>query len=585
MHTTNPQLILGICDSHDAGAALICEGRILAAANEERFNRKKMAAGFPARCLEEIWRITGVKPADVQAVALAGRSSAGAAIPINNDFTSDDGTSSPTKRLAEWLDRTPGGRSILASDAAQTLYQSLMPMMARGKAGRIRGHLLDAGVTASLQFFEHHDSHVASAYYAGGERDCLVVSNDGFGDGLCAKVAVPDGPGGALRVISSNHFVNSLGVYYNYVTHFCGFSKSHHAGKTTGLAAYGDPEKTMPIFQRLIEWDADRGIYVNRGKLFGNCLQDIHEKLAGFSREDAAAGIQRHCENILVAMVRHYIGRTGRRKIVLTGGVHANVKANQRIAEIPGVDTVFVFPNMGDGGLALGAAFLAYARANPGGAVPVRLENVYLGPAYSERDIADCLNRAGVAFSRPDRLAAEVARLLKENKIVARFDGRMEYGPRALGNRSILYPATNPSVNQWLNTQLRRTEFMPFAPVVRESDAAEFFHNYDRKTAHTAEFMTITYNVTDRCKKEAPAIVHVDGTARPQVLRRAVNPGYYDILEEYHKLTSLSVLVNTSFNMHEEPIVCTPDDALKAFFESHLDAIAIGPFLVLNSRK
>jgi carbamoyltransferase len=412
-----------------------------------------------------------------------------------------------------------------------------------------------------------------------------VVSNDGFGDGLCAKVAVPDKLNGALRVISSNHFANSLGAYYNYVTHFCGFNKSHHAGKTTGLAAYGDPEKTLPIFQRLIEWDAERGIYVNRGKLFGNCLRDIHAKLAGFSREDAAAGIQRHCENILGAMVRHYVERTGRRKIVLTGGVHANVKVNQRIAEIPGVETVFVFPNMGDGGLALGAAFLTYARVNPGGAVPVHLDDVYLGPGYSEREIANCLNRAGVAFSRPDRLAAEVARLLKENKIVARFDGRMEYGPRALGNRSILYPATNPSVNQWLNTQLRRTEFMPFAPVVREADAAAFFLNYDKKTAHTAEFMTITYNVTDRCRKEAPAIVHVDGTARPQVLRRSVNPGYYDILEEYHKLTGLSVLVNTSFNMHEEPIVCTPDDALKAFFESHLDAIAIGPFLVLNSRK
>ena len=161
----------------------------------------------------------------------------------------------------------------------------------------------------------------------------------------------------------------------------------------------------------------------------------------------------------------------------------------------------------------------------------------------------------------------------------------MEYGPRALGNRSILYPATNPSVNDWLNRQLKRTEFMPFAPVIREKDAQEFLIGFDEKTAYTAEFMTITYNVTSRCKREAPAIVHIDGTARPQVLRREVNPDYYDILDEYYKLTGLSVLVNTSFNMHEEPIVCTPQEAIKAFYESNLDILAIGPFLVLNNKK
>jgi carbamoyltransferase len=240
---------------------------------------------------------------------------------------------------------------------------------------------------------------------------------------------------------------------------------------------------------------------------------------------------------------------------------------------------------MGDGGLALGAAFLDWVQREPSQARAGVLDDVYLGPGYSEHEIADALRADGVAFDRPADLAAEIAAHLQRDRIVARFDGRMEYGPRALGNRSILYPATHPEVNTWLNRQLRRTEFMPFAPVIREKDASAFLERFDARTATTAEYMTITYDVTDRCKREAPAIVHVDGTARPQVLRREVNPEYYAILDHYHRLTGLSVLVNTSFNMHEEPIVCTPQDAIKAFFESELDVLVAGPFVVQNGKK
>jgi carbamoyltransferase len=240
---------------------------------------------------------------------------------------------------------------------------------------------------------------------------------------------------------------------------------------------------------------------------------------------------------------------------------------------------------MGDGGLALGAAYLAQAAVYPDETRPAVLDDVYLGPSYPEAAVAKCLRDAGVAFTRPENLAARVAAHLRDDKIVARCDGRMEYGPRALGNRSIMYPATKPEVNKWLNQQLKRTEFMPFAPVIRASDATAFFERINCKTAHTAEFMTITFDVTARCKREAPAVVHIDGTARPQVLRREVNPDYYDILDEYHKLTGLSVLVNTSFNIHEEPIVCTPRDALKAFYESNLDVMVLGPFLLENKRK
>jgi len=526
-----------------------------------------------------VWSIAGVRPKDVDRIAIAGASSLGAP-PLNNDFTESDGRARLAQRLAELVDQVPIVRSALGSRGANTAYRRLMRPLTAPRLASIGHRLRDVGVRARVAAYNHHDCHIASAYFVSGEADCLVISNDGFGDGECAKVAV--GRNGRLSVVARNEFFNSLGGYYNYATILCGFPKSHHAGKTTGLAAFGDPGKTLPVFQDLITWDSALGRYVNRGKLFRNCIRELTARLDGAAREDIAAGIQKHCEDLLTAMVKHWTLRTGVRRLALAGGVHANVKVNQRIAELPEVDSVFVFPNMGDGGLALGAAFLALAEASPGVVLPHRLADIYLGPRYTETEIAAALREAGVTFTRPANVPRAIAEHLAANRIVARFDGRMEYGPRALGNRSILYPATKPEVNTWLNRQLRRTEFMPFAPVIRAEDATAYLEGFNQTTAYAAEFMTITYDVTPRCKREAPAIVHVDGTARPQVLRRDVNPDYYDIVTEYHRLTGLSVLVNTSFNMHEEPIVCTPADALNAFGASELDVLAIGPFLVEN---
>ncbi len=204
--------------------------------------------------------------------------------------------------------------------------------------------------------------------------------------------------------------------------------------------------------------------------------------------------------------------------------------------------------------------------------------SAYFGPDYSELEIASELDAVGLNYTRPNHLASEVASLICDGKVVARFDGRMEYGPRALGNRSILYHAREPDVNQWLNKRLGRTEFMPFAPVTLYEERERCYHNI-RGAEHTAEFMTITFDCTDEMKVQCPAAVHVDGTARPQLIRREVNAGYYDIVKEYEKLTGIPSLINTSFNMHEEPIVCTPKDAVRAFIQGGLDCLAIGPFL------
>jgi carbamoyltransferase len=238
---------------------------------------------------------------------------------------------------------------------------------------------------------------------------------------------------------------------------------------------------------------------------------------------------------------------------------------------------------MSDEGLAAGAALLHWSKSNgdlrpPGGKC---FDHVYLGPEFSDQQIAEALKAEDVEFSCTQNMEAEVARLISQGYVVARFAGRMEYGPRALGNRSILYRPDQPSVNDWLNKRLRRTEFMPFAPTALAEDADQYFIGLEG-ARDTARFMTMTFDCTDLMKQSCSGVVHVDGTARPQLVSESDNPSYHRIVKEFKRLTGLSCIVNTSFNIHEEPIVCSPQDAIRAFKIGHLDVLAIGPFLAKN---
>jgi carbamoyltransferase len=532
--------------------------------------------------LREIWSIAGVTPDQVDLVGLSGREYR-AETPVNNDHSLENGEQVFSLKVAEVLGEIPVLSSIMQQPLALRGYGMIDSLIKPGALNPLKEELAAVGVHAPIMRFDHHDCHLASAYYTSGWDDCLILSNDGFGDGICAKVAIAKN--GVFETVSENSFYNSIGLYYNHVTHFCGFPKNYHAGKVTGLAAHGDPSKTIQYFRDSIPWVESEGRYINRGPVFRKGLERLHAVFKGVEPKHVAAGIQRHLEEVLVSQAKHYMNKYGQRKLVLVGGIHANVRANQAIAEIPGVEGVFVFPNMGDGGLGLGAAFLALAKGTGAKLKPQRLETIYMGPDYSEAAVKKALDDEKLEYTRPADVAKTIAEFLKAGKIVACCHGPMEFGPRALGNRSILYPAIDPTVNTWLNTQLDRTEFMPFAPIMRAEDAPAMLKNYDERTAHTAEFMTITYTVTERCKKESPAIVHLDDTARPQVLHKGVNDLVYNILTEYKKLTGLSVLVNTSFNMHNEPIVCSPEDGVRSFLQGNLDVLMIGPFVVENKRK
>jgi carbamoyltransferase len=572
-------VILGISDHYISGAAIVVDGRIVSAVAEERLARKKMVMGFPWKSIKKAMEVAGVQPKDLTEVAIA--SDWGHFLKEYVDFS--NGVFGVKETFIRSLFFRVGSHiSFLRSKIPllERLYYDLRkPAFEKRKQGIRQAMQLDFGVTAPISFVSHHLCHAAGAYYASGYDDALVTTLDGAGDGDSSHVySVRNGRFELLHNVPS---FDSLGDYYGYVTQISGFKAGKHEGKITGLAAYGKPT-LRGVFEKFFRYKD--GNMRNVGNCFRHAaLRKLKKALPeGYKREDLAATIQELSEEIATAYVGHWSRKTGHRNVALAGGVFANVKINQRVLETEGVSSVFVFPAMSDEGIAAGAALVRHAEMN--GWEPqdrACIDHVYLGPEFSDEEIEKALDAAEVEFAKAGDMAKEVATLLADGKVVARFAGRMEYGPRALGNRSILYRPDSPSVNDWLNERLQRTEFMPFAPATLAEDAAGYFVGIEG-AENTARFMTITFDCTEIMKKTCPGVVHVDGTARPQVVHAHDNPDFHRIISEFKRLTGLSCVVNTSFNIHEEPIVCTPEDAIRAFKIGHLDVLAIGPFIAIN---
>lgn len=570
-------IILGISSQHDAGAALLVDGQVVAAVNEERLNREKLFWGVPQQSLREVLRIAGVPIRAVEAVAYANRMG-GSPLP---DF--EAAARDPLIRVFQACAEVGIGRLVGGTLPGIALLHLVMPRIRRMSWMRTKtvAFLRDGmGFAGPVVPHDHHLCHAASAYHTSGWGRCTVVTMDAAGDGYCSRVFA--GCDGRLIPVHRVPFYHSIASYYGYATHLCGFREGRHEGKVSGLAAHGNPAKTVGVFTRLIAYDPARFRHINRGGYLMPAIRRLRRQLGDAPREDIAAGAQRHLEEQVVPYIRDAVRRTGEGNVALAGGLFANVKLNQRIREIPEVTGVWIHPHMGDGGLAVGAALALWAdRAPDPPTQGSRWPDVYLGPAWTSGEVERILEEmSGIRWRRAPEPEREIAHLLAAGNVVARSVGRMEYGPRALGNRSILYQATNPTVNDWLNKRLRRTEFMPFAPILLAEDAPDYLKDFDARSSYAAEFMTLTYDVTDRCRQEAPAVVHVDGTARPQAVAAESNPALRRILEHYKALTGLAVLINTSFNMHEEPIVCTPQDALRAFLDGRLDVLALEDFIV-----
>jgi len=571
--------ILGITDHLTSGAALIENGVVRAAVNEERLARRKMVMGFPRLSIAACLRVAGVEPREIDVVAVASKW--GHLLPNLVDF--DAGVLGVKEGWVKAAFFAAGSRFASLRETLPFLerayYGLRQPVYARRRRGIERILREEFSITAPVQYVWHHEAHAAGAYYASGFADALLVTLDGSGDGHSSHIY--EARGGRMRLLHAVPSFDGVGNYYGYITHLCGFKMGKHEGKVTGLAAYGE-QRHRATLEKFIRYE--NGSMRNVGKAFRRgALRKLQRALPAARREDLAASIQGLSEDICTRYVAHWMARTGLRQVALAGGVAANVKINQRIHELPGLERIFVYPAMSDEGLAAGAALVAAAQ-RMGGWMPGRrcFEHVYLGPEYGEREMEAALGRAGVSYLRSANVEAEIARLLAAGYVVARMTGRMEYGPRALGNRSILYRPDDPSVNDWLNHRLARTEFMPFAPSTLTEHAERCFESV-KGARDTARFMTITFNCTREMRELAPGVVHVDGTARPQLVAAADNPSYYRIISEFMRLTGVPSIVNTSFNIHEEPIVCSPEDAVRAFLKGHLDLLALGPFLAKST--
>ena len=599
--------VLGISPlDKDATVSIVEDGKILYAAGEERFTRIKQQDSFPYKAVENALEYTGTSISDFDQVAYAftdwkdERKVIDKNIEAEKQFISSFKPLSLAQLLTEaklknhdYLEAIHGlknpNEKMEKSVLHDTFYGLTGTNSIASRAAAKRGSkewrntavaslkhwqidlekgLQKFGLENKLKRMDHHMTHAANSFISSGYERALCITLDGYGTGLAGSVS--EGANGKIRRLHGIKYPHSLGTMYEHVTSSLGFKPSRHEGKIVGLASYGNPKVLSDILLSHIEQsEGDFRIYGSNNIYLSRYLA------SHFSKIDVAAAYQHVLEVVAAKFVAYWVNKTGIETVVLSGGVTANVKLNQRIFEIEQVKNIFIYPNMGDGGCGSGAAM--YQSWN--GKTQESITNTYLGPDFSDSEIETELKANGLEFTKPGNLAEEVAKLIYGGSVVARFNGRMEYGPRALGNRSIMYHAQEPEVNQWLNKRLGRTEFMPFAPVTLYEAREKYYFNI-KGAEHTAEFMTITFDCTDEMKRDCPAAVHVDGTARPQLIRRENNPGYYDIVKEYEKLSGISSLINTSFNMHEEPIVCTPYDAVRAFLDGNLDYLAIGPFLV-----
>jgi len=583
--------ILGIYDDHNCGCAIIEDGKILAAVEEERLSRIKLHNGNekdqgpPYRSLEAVLRLTHSSPDNVERIAIAIAPPAQLMKQVLRDLVDE-------KNFRWWLS------SFITRSPRWDNYWLFYPYFYNWyRLVRTKRLLRKYGLgDKPIDLVDHHTAHAASAFYTRGVNEAMVFTLDGQGDGLCGSVF--KGKGNRLRKIAVVPSYHSLGLFYNLITWALGFKPNRHEGKITGLAAYGNYERVRPLYDQLFTFNgvgefqytlAEKAWwhhpYPHRTN-YPRFLEPIREQLSRYSREDIAAGVQHVSEVYTTRWVSRYLKDMGAVDLCLAGGVFANVRINQEVSELENVRSVFIFPAMGDGGLCVGAALYSYYQQQPvdDQCVPCRLEHVYLGPSYTDEEIVAELKKHNLYYEYCRNIEERIGELLAAGKVVARFNGPMEYGPRALGNRSILYQPTDPTVNDWLNKKLRRTEFMPFAPsTLREDLGREYKMIGDNEMP--ALYMTITFDCTEEMHRHCPAVVHVDGTARPQLVDEAINPSYYRILQAYKRLTGLSSFINTSFNMHEEPIVCSPYDAIRAFKLGHLDYLAAGHFLVPSERE
>ncbi len=563
---------MGGAVGHDPAAALVVDGKVVAAAEEERFVRDKHAKGKPALhaarfCLEK----AGVKPSEVNLVAYP---------------YAQISLFSPARwhyARRHWY--APDRALVALLNGNRRFHRNVYQLVQT---------LGELGVRANncMAFVEHHLAHASSAYHLSGYRDAAIMSIDGVGEYCTTWFGV--GENGKIRCLKQFYAPDSLGGCYGAVTEYLGFEMLDGEYKVMGMAPYGDAKKIDVT--PLIEWN-ERDFRVNtelvncigwrrhkrdgKGTYFSPKLIELWGKPREGDEIDEpyvhiAAAVQRQLEDITLGMTKHYLGDviTKTRRLCYAGGVALNVKCNQRLIEsLPSGSELFVQPAASDAGTALGAA--TYVAAQRGDKIQP-MTDAYLGPEYTADQIESALKARNIRYEKCNSITDVAANLLARGEVVAWFQGRMEFGPRALGNRSILGNPATGGVADTINAQIKyRERWRPFCPSMLDTVAPDIL-----QSRHPSPYMTFTFTVAEKWKSRIPEVVHEDGTARPQIVTARSNPRYYELITKFAAKTGVPVLLNTSLNRRGEPMVCSPEDALNMFYGCDLKNLALGDFLV-----
>ena len=585
-----PRWILGISAFyHDSAAALLRDGEIVAAAQEERFTRKKGDAGFPINAIAYCLRAGGIRASDLAYVGF------------------NDKPLLKFERILEtYLGVAPRGfRS----------FEMAAPLWLKDKLYLDRQLREGLGFAGEILYAEHHESHAASAFFPSPFEEAAILTMDGVGEWATASFG--RGRDHDIELFRELHWPDSLGLLYSAFTYYTGFKVNSGEYKVMGLAPYGEPKYVDLIYRELIDLREDGSFTLNQkyfnyltgltmtngafDKLFGGPPRVPETKLT--QREmDLARSVQVVCEEVMLRMARTVHRETGLQDLCLAGGVALNCVGNGRLLREGPFRRLWIQPAAGDAGGALGVAQLIWHRycQEPRWVTPGRdaMRGAYLGPEFSPAEIERYLEAQGAGYERLDRetLLRRVAGLLADDKVVGWFDGRMEFGPRALGARSILGDPRSPRMQAQMNLKIKfREGFRPFAPSVLRERVSDYFEldcdspymllvapvKRERQIPMPAEQCQLWgIDQLNVVRSDIPAVTHIDYSARIQTVDRETNANYYDLIQEFERLTRCAVLVNTSFNVRGEPIVCTPDDAYRCFMRTHIDYLVLGPYLL-----
>lgn len=587
--------ILGISAFyHDSAAAVLCNGEIIAAAQEERFTRKKADASFPIEAIKFCLNYAGIKISDINEIVFYDK-------PILKF----------DRILASYLHTAPLGiRSFLKA----------IPLWLREKLWIEDQIKKDLMYEKDILFTQHHQSHAASAFYPSPFNEAAILTVDGAGE--WATTAVSLGNGNKLDILETLEFPHSLGLLYSAFTYYCGFKVNSGEYKLMGLAPYGKPIYKEKILNNLVQVNTDGSISLNLKffnfisglkminkkfcKLFGMPPRRPEEPLTQFYM-DIAASIQEITNEIIVAMAKHAKELTGCKNLCFAGGVALNCSANNVLAKSGIFENIFIQPAAGDAGGALGAALYAHYALHGNIRNPQNNNDVIpqlpgLGPDFSPEEIEKLLKHYGLNYKKmsDDDLYKYCAEKLNDQQIIGWFQGRMEFGPRALGYRSIIADPRSADMQKKMNLKIKfRESFRPFAPAVMEDFADEYF-DIPSSSKYLTPYMLTTTQILRKHLKNVEsfdstenkisllgidrstinAVTHLDGSARVQIVREKDNPKFYKLLREFYRQTKMPMVVNTSFNVRGEPIVCTPQDALYCFFASNIDILVLECFIL-----